>query len=372
MKAEKQRIVIAMLDGLGLDCFLDSEMPNLRALARLGRFERVRGMFPSVTNVNNVSIATGEWPVDHGIHANSRYDRESGGAVYLNSGLKKPSIFARAAAAGVGSALLTSKRKTLELMGSEASIALAAEAATPEQEERYGKAPPIYSREINYWLFEAALDLLRERKDLGLVYVHTTDYPMHAWAPDSKESLEHLATLDGLIGRMVDEFPDIAFFATSDHGMNAKKRCWDLSRAMEARGRPLRFVLSPERDYYLRHHRNFTGCAWVWLREEADREEAGRILSGLEGVESVEEGSSAAERFHQDIAALGDLVVHGDADTMFGDMETEFEELGEGYRAHGSLHEMELPLIVWNYGAGPPPGHRFDFNKDLASFLFKG
>ena len=45
-----QRIVIAMLDGLGMDYYLSGGMPGLRAMAEEGFFARVGGMFPSVTN----------------------------------------------------------------------------------------------------------------------------------------------------------------------------------------------------------------------------------------------------------------------------------------------------------------------------------
>jgi phosphonoacetate hydrolase len=368
--SDNQRIVIAMLDGMGLDYFNSGDMPNLAAMAGEGLRVDVKGMFPSVTNVNNVSIATGAWPIEHGISANSRFDPETGTAVYLNAGVRVPSIFRRASAAGVKSALLTSKRKTLELFGADAEIAVAAEDLSSQQAATYGSAPPIYSREINYWLYETALKILDARPDIGLLYVHTTDYPMHAWSPEAPESREHLKTIDSSIGRMRSAHPDIAFFATADHGMNAKKRCWDLTRALSARGLPARFVLSPERDYYVKHHRNFTGCAWIWLRDQAEREKTRAIVAGLEGVESVEDSPAVADRYRLDPAALGDLVAHGDRDTMFGDMDAEREDLSEGYRAHGSLHEMDVPLIVWNHRGGRSAPESFEYNKDLTALLF--
>jgi hypothetical protein len=46
-------------------------------------------------------------------------------------------------------------------------IPLTAEAPDGSWEARLGKAPPIYSREINYWLFSAALEILRGRRDIG-------------------------------------------------------------------------------------------------------------------------------------------------------------------------------------------------------------
>ena len=60
--------------------------------------------------------------------------------------------------------------------------------------------------------------------------------------------------------------------------MNAKKRCWDLTRVCAAQGLPLRFALSPERDYYIKHHRNLAGSAWVWLQGPGDLEAVRRLI----------------------------------------------------------------------------------------------
>ena len=56
---------------------------------------------------------------------------------------------------------------------------MAAETPTSEWVERLGPAPDIYSSEINHWLLKAAIWLLKNRSDLGVLYIHTTDYPMH-------------------------------------------------------------------------------------------------------------------------------------------------------------------------------------------------
>lgn len=66
-------------------------------------------------------------------------------------------------------------------------IVLTAEEPTPEWTQKLGQAPPIYSAEINYWLMRAALDILKNRPDIRVLYVHTTDYPMHMWAPEVPE-----------------------------------------------------------------------------------------------------------------------------------------------------------------------------------------
>ncbi|MBN2510454.1 MAG: alkaline phosphatase family protein [Spirochaetales bacterium] len=369
----QQKILIAMMDGFGIDYYEKSDIPSIKRMAKDGLFFSVKGIFPSVTNVNNISIACGAWPSEHGIAANSYYDTHTGTAEYMNAAdmIQCKTIFQRAAEQGISSALLTSKKKTKELLGGHVKIAVAAEDPTPEQIAAYGQPAGIYSKEINYWLWNAAKHILDTQPDIGLVYVHITDYPMHAWPPSAPESIEHLKTIDSILGSITAAHPDVAVFLTADHGMNFKTRCWDLEKALAHRGAGLRFVLSPERDYYIKHHRNFTGCAWVWLNNPADEERVRGILTSLDGVEAILTKEEAAGRFHLPAAYIGDLVVLGDKDTMFGDMDSEFETLPPEYRAHGSLHEMDLPLIIYNYREKLPEGDVFLNNKDLTAFLFR-
>jgi phosphonoacetate hydrolase len=96
------------------------------------------------------------------------------------------------------------------------------------------------------------------------------------------------------------------------------------------------------------------------------------VISGLAGIEEILEPREAALRFHIPRAHLGDLVVLGDRDTMFGDLESEEEEeLPASYRAHGSLYEMDVPLIVHNYQHPMPSEDFCRHNFDLTRFLLR-
>lgn len=370
---DSQRVIVAMMDGLDMEYLEQIKTPTFQMLMEQGFFKEVEGVFPSVTNVNNVSIATGAWPGEHGVSANSFFNKETGKPEYMNAAefIKAPTIFARAKERGIKSALLTSKRKTLELFHKDVEIGIAAEDATPEQVAKYGRPADIYSREINYWLWDAALSILEERPDIGLLYVHITDFPMHAWGPEQQESREHLERLDAQVGAALKAAPDAVLLLTADHGMNYKKRCWDLERVLSEAGLPPRFVLSPERDYYIVHHRNFTGCSWVWLASQADAEESRKVLAGLEGVEEILTREEAAKRFHLNPEHIGDLIVTGDKDTMFGEMDVAYEDLPDVYRAHGSLYEWRLPLMIWNQGGVLPAESEFTHNRDLTRFLYR-
>lgn len=372
MPAGRQRVVVVMCDGLGADCYARSPMPTLKGWAATGVFAPVSAVMPSVTNANNASICCGAWPEEHGVVGNSFLDPASGAEEYLESAelVLRPTLFERARRAGVASALLTSKRKTTSLLGRGADVLLAAEAPIAEFVARLGEAPPIYSREINYWLFRAGIDLLRTRPDLGCLYLHTTDYPMHTWAPDAAESLGHLAALDALLAEAAAAAPDAAFLVSADHGMNYKRRCWDLEQALAARDAPIRIAISAERDKYLRHHRGMGGTSWVYLRAQADADRVARALLSLEGVEAVLARAEAAQKFRLMAERIGDLVVLGDRDTVFGNLNTDSEALAPDYRSHGSLHELDVPLIIHNAEDAPAADY-FRRNLDLARWLYR-
>ena len=368
-----QRIVIGMIDGFGTDYFAAQPMPTLVHMAGAGLHREVSAIMPTVTNVNNVSISCSALPREHGLTGNSYYNETTGEADYMESAdfLLRPTISQRAVRHGVKSALLTCKKKSVNLLARGAEIAIAAESPAPEFVARYGEAPNIYSREINYWLWTVAVDLLKTRPDIGVLYVHTTDYPMHMWAPDRAESQEHLRRLDALIGEAAEAAPDAAFFLTADHGMNYKKRCWDLDKALGARGSKVRFALSAEKDRYVKHHRTFGGTAYVWLNSPEDAPEVSERILQLEGIEAVRTREEAAQDFDLMPERIGELVVTGDRDTVFGELDGGFERLEPSYRSHGSLHESEVPLVIYNCKEEVPAPTAFTRNADLIHFMLR-
>jgi len=367
-----QRTIVLMFDGFGLEYLDQSDMPVLARWREHGLFRRVKGTMPSVTNTNNASICCGVLPEQHGITGNSYFDERSGREEYMETAdlLLAPTLFERAKKQGVSSALLSSKKKTTTLLSRGADLVLSAETPTQDWVQRLGPAPDIYSREINYWLMAAAIDLLKSRRDIGCLYIHTTDYPMHTWPPEAKESKEHLARLDELFGEAEAAAPDAAFLVTADHGTNHKTLCWDLGKACAKRGTPIRIAISAERDRYPKHHRGHGGVAWVYCNRSQDLDAVSKTLSGLKGVEAVLTRSEASSRYHLMASRIGDLAVLGDRETVFGDLESESEALPEEYRSHGSLHEMGVPLIIHNAGARLS-SEEFQYNWQLARWLYR-
>jgi phosphonoacetate hydrolase len=368
-----QRVIVLMVDGFGADYITASRMPVLKAWQKTGIDRLVTGVMPSVTNANNTSICCGLWPEKHGITANFYLDETTGREEYMESAelVLAPTLFERAAEKGAGSALLSSKKKTITLLPRGATLVMSAEIPEADWVKRLGKAPHIYSAEINHWLLKAALWITKNRREIGVIYIHTTDYPMHMWPPEDRRSQRHLERLDALLGELSAAAPDAAFLITADHGMHHKTRCWDLMKACSAHGVTLRAAISAEQDKYLKHHGGFGGTAWVYLNSERDADRAAGVLTGLAGVQEVLTRSEAARRFRLMPERIGQIVVLGNGETVFGGLESETINLPPEYRSHGGLAEAAVPLIIHNADSAPD-AQFFRANVDLTRWLFGG
>lgn len=361
-----------MIDGFDIAYYAASEMPVMKKMAKEGFFKKGSAIFPSLTNANNISIACGTWPENHGVTTNCYYDREQEQAFFLEhpSFLEAPTIFELAAKEGKTSALLTCKSKTAKIIGHKATTAIAAEEPDTETCKKYGTPPPMYSADINYWLMETAIKMASSDNDLELIYVHTTDYPMHMWAPDMPESLEHMNRLDTLLGEFHKAAPDYCIVLTADHGMNFKTRCYDLAKACLSRGLEIKFAVSPVADRLLKHHGGFGGVSYVYLNDENDIRKAMETLLSIEGVEEVLDRKTAAARYSLMDTRIGDLVVIPDRDTVFGDLDEECVILPKGYRSHGSLYELDIPLMMFNLDTKNIRYADINYNLDLTNYLF--
>jgi phosphonoacetate hydrolase len=95
-----------------------------------------------------------------------------------------------------------------------------------------------------------------------------------------------------------------------------------------------------------------------------------RILR-LEGIEGVRTREEAARDFHLMPERIGELVVTGDRETVFGELAGDYEALEASYRSHGSLHESDVPLVVYNWKGRLPGTDAFSRNADLLHFLLR-
>lgn len=358
-----RRILVVCVDGLGPDYLAPAHTPVLDGLARTGQFVLGHSALPSVTNVNNVSIITGTPPRLHGITSNYWLDRRSGEEQYMESPdfILRPTLLERAHELGMTTALLTSKAKLLHLLDAGADYSLSAEAPRADLVAEVGPAEGIYSAGVNPWLLRALRAVLRQR-DPQVAYCSTTDGVMHRHAPEEEASVRHVEALDEALGRILEDRPDREVYLTADHGMSAKSRGVDLQQVLARVGLKAR-ALPIIKDRYVAHHQNLGGAAYVYLERPEQAPEAARALRECPGVEEVH-GRVEAER-ELDLLAerIGDLVVLGDADTVFGEFaETPVEVR---VRTHGSRHESVVPLYASKKVPLPAAPHNYDLTAAL-------
>jgi phosphonoacetate hydrolase len=364
MAAAREKVLIILVDGLGLDYVGESDMPNLRRLAAEGVYTTGKAVLPSVTNVNNASVVTASFPVDHGIVSNFSYDRRTGQSMLVESAefLERPTMFEMASQRGLRGALVTAKDKIKTLLDRGASTAFSAEVPDAAIVEKIGPPPGIYTAEVNHWVFRAARQVLRHA-DVDWLYVATTDYMMHTFAPGEDASLDHLHRLDALLGEIVDDHPHLCLGLTADHGMNAKTRAIDIARLLAEHG--IRCEAVPIiRDKHVVHHKNLGGACYVYLHDMSQLQAARDVLAVEAGVEEIYSRDEAAGTFRLRAERIGDLFLLAARDTVFGSLrETRMEVK---LRSHGSRYEQAIPMLL--FGAGPQ-AVLLEFNLDVTRAL---
>ena len=364
----QRKVLIICIDAGGHDYLAASEIPNIQRLAEGGFYQHARSVIPSVTNVNNVSLATGTFPEIHGITTNYHVDRETGKGEFIEDSrfLLAPTLFERAKLSGFAdkTALLVTKKKLLRMLEAGTDIAIAAEDPPTEYIQTVGPVEDIYSSEINWWLLRALREVLREH-DPQLAYCSTTDWNQHKYAPTEEHSLQHIAELDRLIGEIVDDNPEREIYITADHAMLPKNRALDPGRWLTEHGVPSS-AIPIIKDRYVAHHGNLGGAAYVFLQKAGDLPKAIETLNVAPGVEEVYASDEAVHQFRLHPDRIGDIFVLADRDTVFGEL-TETETVVD-IRSHGSRHESEVPVIGYN---SPWKASDFAYNLDVGRLFLK-
>ena len=356
--------ILVMIDGLDPEYLDACPTPNLRRFAQDGFQVAGGGMMPSVTNVNNTSMVTGHYPALHGIVSNYWLDRRAGIEEYVESGefIRSETIFDQCRRNGGRALLSASKDKLRRLLGTNTALAFSSEQPTPDAVADAGEPPPVYSLEVNGWTIDAARAAL-QREHYDLAFIATTDYAMHTYGPQHPESARHLAILDDALGRLFNDVPDAQLLITADHGMSDKRRMLHLPAVLAQHGIKAQAV-PVIKDLYVVHHSNLGGCIYVHLDDPAALDDAIAALLATDGVEEALPRETAAAQFSLMPERLGDILVTGAADVVFGDPAE--VTLPPGLRSHGSRHETAVPII--GYG-GDFGDFEFRQNRDLGRYV---
>ena len=393
-RRREKTIVGICLDGCA-QAYLDdaaAQMPNLHAIIARGAHGQVHTIIPSFTNPNNVAIVTGTPPAINGIPGNFYYDVDADEEVLMNDPrfLRAPTILAAFHQAGHQVAAVTTKDKLrLFLAQGWQGINFSVEQAHEAEQATHGISdvlnlvgranPGIYEPEASVYCIEAGARLL-EHYDLDLLYLSTTDFVQHKWAPGEPEANAFYARLDRFIGEL--DAQDIILGITADHGMNAKTnadgspKVQFIETQLVAAGIAEARVILPITDPYVVHHGALGSYATVYIDDD-HIEQAAAILRAIPGVEKVHTREQAAVAYQLPPDRIGELVVLSDQDTVLGRTPDwhDLSDVAKGLRSHGGLHEGVVPLITNRpltdeYSARLTSGEAR--NWDLFDFLCNG
>lgn len=366
-------------------------MPRLTHLIRHGSSGLANAVIPSFTNPNNVAIVTGVPPNQNGICGNYYYDRLRDCEVMMDDPayLRCPTILAGFRSLGYAAAAITAKDKLRRLLGEglegtccsiERPGELSMQGRCLNVQDLVGrKAPGIYDPEISLYCIEAGVRLIG-KTHVDLLYLSTTDYVQHKFAPDSAEAIDFYAKLDDFIGAL-DEAGAIVGI-TADHGMNDKTaengapNVRFLESGLQGNGMNEARVILPITDPHVVHHGALGSYATVYLDRRHVRE-AREALEELDGVEVVLSRREAARWFDLPPESIGDLIVLSGKNTVLGRTPGwhDLSCVGQGLRSHGGLHERTVPFIA-NRKLSSEYSGRLEAgeanNYDLFDFLLNG
>jgi phosphonoacetate hydrolase len=366
--APKRTTVVLCIDGCEPDYIAQAvaggHMPFMKQVLARGTALIADCVVPSFTNPNNLSIVTGAPPSVHGICGNYLFDVASGTEVMMNDPkwLRAPTILAGLADAGHKVAVVTAKDKLRRLLGhGMKGICFSSEKADSVTQEENGivdvlplvgmPVPDVYSAELSEFVFAAGVRLIETRRP-DVLYLSTTDYVQHKYAPGSDDANRFYAMLDRYLARF--DALGTVFALTADHGMNAKTKL-DASPNVvflqdlldDWLGRERSRVILPITDPYVVHHGALGSFATIYLPADAIADVAGRLAS-LPAIELVLSREDAAQRFELPADRIGDLVVVSERDVVLGTSRSrhDLSQLELPLRSHGGVSEQRVPLVI--------------------------
>lgn len=393
-KLQSAPVVGVCMDGTSMDYYESaaSVMPNLQRFIKSGSSGLVNSVIPSFTNPNNMAIVTGTTPDKNGICGNYWYDRNADKEVMMNepSDLLVPTILSAFSKENKKVAVVTAKDKLRKMLSKDLNgICFSAEFADKANLAENGidnvthslmekDQPGIYDPDISVYVIEAGVRLLK-KENFDLLYLTTTDYVQHKYAPGHEEANNFLSKIDHWLGEL-DKLGAI-IGVTADHGMQAKTnsdgspKVVFIETILKEAGISSRVIL-PITDPYVVHHGALGGYGTVYLNEN-DITKAKEILSSLKGVELVLTNDEATSRFNLPKDKIGELVVLSDASTTIGRSREwhDLDKVKEGLRSHGSLYTSTVPMI-FNRKLNSEYQAKLDSknarNFDLFDFLHNG
>ena len=348
----------------------DGLMPTLKRMRETGTDRLAHSVIPSFTNPNNLSIATGRPPSVHGICGNFLFDPDSGEEVMMNDVrfLRAPTIFQKFYEAGAKVAIVTAKDKLRALLGSgmafdeDRARCFSAEKSASSTLTEHGQdaaadwlgmpQPDVYSAQLSEFVFAAGVKLMQEWSP-DVMYLTTTDYIQHKYAPDDAEAKSFYRVFDTYLKQL--DAMGAAIVVTADHGMKPKHLADGSPAVVYVQdlmdnwlGDAAARVILPITDPYVVHHGALGSFATAYLPETADIADIVAKLQATAGITDVLTKAQAVDRFELPADRIGDIVMVSGENMTIGTSEHRHDlaALDVPLRSHGGLTAQEVPFIA--------------------------
>ena len=344
--------------------------PNLDKIIQKGEYLLAHSAIPSFTNPNNISIVTGRPSSVHGICGNFFYTPSTDKEVMMNDPefLRAPTIFEKYYEAGAKIAVVTAKDKLRTLLGNglnfndQRAICFSAEKSNQANIKENGidsvndwlgmPVPEVYSQDLSEFVMAAGVKLLKEFKP-DIMYLSTTDYIQHKYAPGHEVANKFYAMFDKYIGLLDDTGATIII--TADHGMKPKSKDDNSPNAIFLQdhldsffGKDKTKVILPITDPYVVHHGALGSFATIYLDNKADLNDVISEIKKIKDIEVVLNKEEACSKYNLPNDRMGDVICMSSEYMTIGSSKNKhnLSELKEPLRSHGGLHEREVPFII--------------------------
>ena len=345
-------------------------MPALEKIKAKGTVRTAHSVIPSFTNPNNLSIATGRPPAVHGICGNYLYNPETGEEVMMNDPkfLRAPTVFKAFHDAGAKVAVVTAKDKLRALLGHGLSyedgraVCFSSEKADTTTKAANGiddasswlgrPVPEVYSADLSEFVFAAGVKLLKQFRP-DVMYLTTTDYVQHKYAPGARQANAFYQMFDRYLAEL--DALGAAIVVTADHGMKPKHHADGSPDVVyvqdlldEWLGKDAARVILPITDPYVVHHGALGSFATAYLPKGADRDAIMEKLKQVEGITLVLDREEGCARFELPQDRMGDIILISGENKTIGTSahRHDLAALNGPLRSHGGLTEQAVPFIT--------------------------
>ena len=351
------KCVIIILDGFS-GRYLSRLGPDssLAGISRKGACcLTARSTYPTHTCTNHATIMTGVGAAKHGIVGNDRLGEDGMSSVrnIRPEMIRVPTLFQIASAAGKKTAFVSGKDNMVTLFSEALDVGVSNKrlkdylTIPPELSDSNNNSEYFhYNMDLADWVFESLFTVLeKEKPDLTVVNIQSTDYVAHRFGPDSEEMTACLGAVDERLGELYRKMgkagmlEDTAVIVTADHGMTPSEKAIPLT-ALSFMNFPTAGAVIDGRNGY------------IWYGSE-DKDAVIQYFENVEGIRNVfERDSTEADTLNVDTADAPDLFLETEPGYVF----LPEPMIGLYHGQHGSRDDSDTIIPIICFGSGIPSG----------------